>query len=93
MFSPDLSNLPLSRRQALRSAGAGFGYLAFAGMLSQAAAKAEAQPLAPSPRTSRQRPSGSFFCSCKARSRKSTPSSTSRDFKVTAASPGRAAAF
>src|SRR5262245_55804885 len=39
----------LSRRQALRSAGAGFGYLAFAGLLGQNAARAAAtpQPLAP----------------------------------------------
>jgi Protein of unknown function (DUF1501) len=49
MFRRDLSNLPFSRRQALRSAGAGFGYLAFAGMLGQAAANDDAQPLAPKP--------------------------------------------
>ena len=42
---------PISRRQVLKSAGAGFGYLALAGMLGQNAAKAGdkavAKPLAP----------------------------------------------
>lgn len=43
---------PLSRRQALKSAGAGFGYLALAGLLGQdaqraAAAEKAAKPLAP----------------------------------------------
>src|SRR5689334_6183114 len=46
--------IPLSRRQLLKSAGAGFGYLALAGMLGQnrsAAGErpAEAGPLAPRP--------------------------------------------
>ncbi len=43
------SAIPLSRRQALKSAGAGFGYLALAGMLGQNAPRATAaeKPLAP----------------------------------------------
>lgn len=44
---------PISRRSVLRSAGAGFGYLALAGLLGQSAAKALAapapQPLLPKP--------------------------------------------
>ncbi len=48
---PDLSRPSLSRRQVLRSAGAGFGYLALAGMLGQSAPKAGEEagpgPLAP----------------------------------------------
>jgi hypothetical protein len=51
MSFPDLSRPPLSRRQVLRSAGAGFGYLALAGMLGQSASKAGEKavpgPLAP----------------------------------------------
>src|SRR5262245_42712725 len=41
----------MTRRQALKSAGAGFGYLALAGMLGQNAARAGAAPgpLAPRP--------------------------------------------
>jgi hypothetical protein len=40
----------ISRREALRSAGAGFGYLAFAGLLGQsAAASAAAEKAAPGP--------------------------------------------
>jgi hypothetical protein len=49
-------NHPLSRRAALKSAGAGFGYLALAGMLGQSASPARAadiqsapNPLAPKP--------------------------------------------
>ena len=41
---------PCSRRQALQTAGAGFGYLALAGMLGQtASAVDDARPLAPKP--------------------------------------------
>jgi hypothetical protein len=41
---------PLTRRQALRSAGSGFGYLALAGLLGErAAADTTAKPLAPKP--------------------------------------------
>lgn len=40
---------PCSRRQALQAAGAGFGYLALAGMLGRSAAAAPAGPLAPKP--------------------------------------------
>ncbi|HWE04163.1 MAG TPA: DUF1501 domain-containing protein, partial [Tepidisphaeraceae bacterium] len=53
-FNPFASN-GLSRRQALRSASAGFGYLALAGMLGQNASAASiaekiaASPLAPKP--------------------------------------------
>src|SRR4051794_39455341 len=49
----DVPSAPISRRQVLRSAGAGFGHLALAGMLGQAAAPARAGdkavpgPLAP----------------------------------------------
>ncbi len=58
MFAPELIKSPLSRRQVLRSAGAGFGHLALAGMLGQAAqaqasgttpAHARPQPLAVKP--------------------------------------------
>src|SRR5271166_5363563 len=49
MFSRTM--LPFSRRQALKSAGAGFGYLALAGLLgqthTQAADRAATKPLAP----------------------------------------------
>jgi hypothetical protein len=48
VFNPQ--HLPLTRRQALKSAGAGFGYLAFAGLLGQNAVKADSaspKPLAP----------------------------------------------
>ena len=38
---------PLSRRQALRSAGTGFGYLALAGLLGQDAARAATKPETP----------------------------------------------
>jgi hypothetical protein len=51
MFSRDLLSAPFSRRHILKTAGAGFGYLAFAGMLgqttAQAAQKADLKPLAP----------------------------------------------
>jgi len=39
----------LSRRQALQQLACGFGYLAFAGVAAQAAARANANPLAPRP--------------------------------------------
>src|SRR3954471_19598479 len=43
---------PISRRSLLRSAGAGFGYLALAGLLGVQAPRAQAalNPLAPKPR-------------------------------------------
>ncbi len=37
---------PVSRREALKSAGAGFGYVALAGLLGEASAKAAPKPLA-----------------------------------------------
>ena len=37
----------ISRRQALKSAGAGFGYVALAGLLGESATKAAPKPLAP----------------------------------------------
>src|SRR5262245_61083292 len=37
----------ISRRQVLKTAGAGFGYVALAGMIGQAAEKAAPKPLAP----------------------------------------------
>ena len=53
MFAPpDPIKFPLSRRQVLRSAGAGFGHLALAGLLGQAARASgapAAQPLAARP--------------------------------------------
>lgn len=53
MLDRDLPSMMLSRRQALRSAGAGFGYLALAGLLGQDAAHAAkpsiAAPLAAKP--------------------------------------------
>ena len=52
MFAFDQIEFPLSRRQVLRSAGAGFGHLALAGMLGQAARASDAgaaHPLAPKP--------------------------------------------
>jgi hypothetical protein len=51
MFSGDGHTPSLSRRQLLKSSGIGFGYLAFAGLLGQTAAKAAdkaaLKPLAP----------------------------------------------
>jgi hypothetical protein len=50
MFSRDFPMPSLSRRQALKAAGAGFGYLALAGMLGQTARSADKpvpKPLAP----------------------------------------------
>ncbi len=45
---PTTLDLPFSRRQLLKSASAGFGYLALAGMMGQNAARAAVQkPLAP----------------------------------------------
>src|SRR5205085_918357 len=45
---PMLNLQPLSRRQVLKTAGAGFGYLALAGMLGQSArAGGAGRPLAP----------------------------------------------
>ena len=41
-------NMPLSRRQALKTAGAGFGYIALAGLLG-AQQRPAARPLAPRP--------------------------------------------
>ncbi len=53
MFAADRTEFPLSRRQVLRCAGAGFGQLALAGMLGQAATRASgaraSQPLAAKP--------------------------------------------
>ena len=53
MFALDRTAVPLSRRQVLRSAGAGFGHLALAGMLGEAAARAggvgATHPLEPRP--------------------------------------------
>ncbi len=53
MLLSDVPPPPISRRQVLRSAGAGFGYLALAGMLGQSAARAAEKrveaPLAPRP--------------------------------------------
>jgi hypothetical protein len=46
MFPRDPFSIPFSRRQALKSAGAGFGYLALAGLLGQSSAKAAPKPLA-----------------------------------------------
>ncbi len=51
LFTP-ATGRPISRRAALKTASAGFGYLALAGMLGEAAAKSqpsEASPLAPRP--------------------------------------------
>jgi len=45
---------PISRRQALKSAGAGFGYLAFAGLLGQGAPRATAAEAAARPLTPRE---------------------------------------
>lgn len=49
---------PLSRRAVLRSAGAGFGYLALMGLIGQAAARvqAAAQPVGPKPLAPRNPP-------------------------------------
>src|SRR4051812_1957770 len=47
MFNRQLLPSALSRRQVLKSAGAGFGYLALAGMVGQAAEKSAPKPLAP----------------------------------------------
>ena len=53
MLLSDVPPPPISRRQVLRSAGAGFGYLALAGMLGQSASRAAEKnveaPLAPRP--------------------------------------------
>jgi hypothetical protein len=53
VFAFDQSEFPLSRRHVLRSAGAGFGQLALAGMVGQAAARASgagaAHPLTAKP--------------------------------------------
>ena len=94
MFAPDRTAFPLSRRQVLRSAGAGFGYLALAGMLGQAAARgaraARRQRIRSrqSRRTSSRRRGGSSSCSCKGRSRRWTPSSTSRSSRSDGGKPG-----
>ena len=48
MLFRDVPRAPLTRRQVLRSAGAGFGHLALAGMLGQAAARA-GDKVAPGP--------------------------------------------
>ena len=62
----------VSRRQVLRHAGTGFGYLALAGMLGQNVTNAGARPITrrspfglwpPNRRISPSRPSGSSFCS------------------------------
>src|SRR4051812_12553706 len=44
------TGIPLSRRQALKTAGAGFGYLALAGMLAEAAERRRSSTGALSPR-------------------------------------------
>jgi hypothetical protein len=44
-----LDSLPISRRQALRTAACGFGYLALAGLSAEQAAAAPAGTLAPRP--------------------------------------------
>src|SRR5437867_4141682 len=45
MLNPQAMGTPISRRQALKTAGAGFGYLALAGLLG--AQQRQAAPLAP----------------------------------------------
>jgi hypothetical protein len=47
-LAPSLAQ-PLSRRQALKTASAGFGYLALAGLLGEEANRAAASPSAPGP--------------------------------------------
>lgn len=44
MLEQAIPRRPLSRRQALKSAGAGFGYLALAGLLGQTRARADEKP-------------------------------------------------
>jgi len=47
MSTHELFRQPLSRRQVLRSAGAGFGYVALAGLLGQTGARGDTGKLAP----------------------------------------------
>ena len=75
MSNPSIRSRPLgtrlSRRQVLKTAGTGFGYLALAGLLGQKSARAAAGGAGRRPgaagarsrRTSRPRPSGSSSCS------------------------------
>ena len=96
---PQQASLALpSRRQVLKSASAGFGYLALAGLLGERGETAAGrQRHAARGRWRRgrpifrPRPSGSSSCSCKAPSRKSTPGSTSPSCRPTTARSGRAA--